>query len=119
MGARKYANKVTKIIPITLRANPAFIISGMVNFPEPYTIAFGGVATGSMNAQLAASTTGIANVTGKIPIATATAPTTGRNVDVVATFEVTSVRNMMSVATHKVRMNGCTVLKIVNPLPIH
>ena len=53
----------------------------MVILPEPKTIAFGGVATGSINAQLAANTTGIVKATGATPIATATAPTTGKNVE--------------------------------------
>lgn len=34
---------------------PAFIISGMLRYPDPKTIALGGVATGNINAQLAAS----------------------------------------------------------------
>ena len=65
-------------------------------YPLAKTIAFGGVATGSMNAQLAARTTGIVRATGAIPRATATAPTTGRNVDVVATLEVISVKNIIT-----------------------
>jgi hypothetical protein len=50
---------VTRKDPIMFKANPALIISWMVSFPEPKTIALGGVATGSINAQLAAKTTGI------------------------------------------------------------
>ena len=33
---------------------PDFIISGIVRYPEPNTMALGGVATGSIKAQLAA-----------------------------------------------------------------
>ena len=66
----------------------------MVILPEPNTIAFGGVATGSINAQLAANTTGIVKATGATPIATATAPTTGKNVEVVATLAAVSYTHL-------------------------
>ena len=52
-------------------------------------------------------------------IATATAPTTGRKVEVVATLEVTSVRNMIKAATQRVSTKGCTELNTVSPSPIH
>ena len=80
------------MIPIILSAKPARIISGIENLFAPKTIAFGGVATGSMKAQLAARTTGMVRETGSTPIDTATAPTTGKNVLVVATLDVISVR---------------------------
>ena len=100
------------------KAKPALIISGIVSLPEPKTIALGGVATGNMNAQLAANTTGIVRATGAIPKATATAPTTGKNVEVVATLEVISVRKMIKVATAKINTIGGTFSNIVNPCPI-
>ena len=90
----------------------------MVNFPEPNTIALGGVATGSINAQLAAKTTGIVKATGAIPSATATAPTTGKNVEVVATLEVISVKNIIKVATASISTMGGTFPRIVKPWPI-
>ena len=99
-------------------AKPALIISGMVILPDPKTIALGGVATGSMNAQLAANTTGIVKATGATPIATATAPTTGKNVDVVATLDVISVKNIIKVATASISTIGGTFSKIVKPSPI-
>ena len=68
------------MIPIILSAKPARIISGIENLFAPKTIAFGGVATGSIKAQLAARTTGMVRETGSTPIDTATAPTTGKNV---------------------------------------
>ena len=106
---------VTKKIPIIFKAKPAFIISGMVSLPEPKTIAFGGVATGNMNAQLAARTTGIVRATGAMPRATATAPTTGRKVEVVATFEVISVKKIIKVATAKINTMGGTLSRTVKP----
>ena len=105
-------------MPIIFSAKPAFIISGIVSLPEPKTIALGGVATGSMNAQLAARTTGIVRATGAISSATATAPTTGKNVEVVATLEVISVRKIIKVATANINTIGGTFSKTVKPCPI-
>src|SRR5690625_6116639 len=61
-------------------------------------MALGGVATGSMNAQVAAIATGIASSIGSIPMPAATAVATGRNVAAVAVFEVSSVRNRIPAA---------------------
>ena len=44
------------MIDTMLIQNPALAICGTVSSPEANTMAFGGVATGSMNTQLAAST---------------------------------------------------------------
>ena len=72
-----------------------------------------------MKAQLAAKTTGIVKATGAIPKATATAPTTGKNVEVVATLDVISVKNIIIVATANISTIGGTFSKIVSPCPIH
>ena len=85
-------------IPIRLSTNPALIIIGILNKPEPKTIAFGGVATGSIKAQLAAKVTGAANIIGLMPISIAIAPITGRNVAVVATLLVSSVKKIIITA---------------------
>ena len=58
-------------------------------------MAFGGVATGNIKAQLAAKQTGTVSDTGSTPIPIATAPKTGKKVEVVATFEVTSVKKKL------------------------
>ena len=47
-----------------LRPNPTRAISGSRTRPEPYTTAFGGVATGSMNAQEAARVAGNISING-------------------------------------------------------
>lgn len=99
---------MTKIIPMIFKAKPALIISGILNLLEPKTIALGGVATGNMNAQLAANTTGIVSDIGNTPMEMATAPTTGKKVLVVATLEVISVKNIIKVATHNIRIIGGT-----------
>ena len=80
-------------------------------------MAFGGVATGNMKAQLAAKHTGTVSDTGRTPIPTATAPKTGKNVEVVATLEVTSVRKIIKAATAKIKKIGGTVLRTLNPSP--
>lgn len=99
---------MTRRIPMIFNAKPALIISGILNLLEPKTIALGGVATGSINAQLAANTTGIVSDIGKTPMEMATAPTTGKKVLVVATLEVISVKNIIKEATHSIRIIGGT-----------
>ena len=61
-------------------------------------MAFGGVATGSMNAQVAARATGAASMSGATPVPRATPEATGRNVAAVAVFEVISVSSRMPTA---------------------
>ena len=80
-------------------------------------MAFGGVATGNMKAQLAARQTGTVRDTGSTPIPIATAPNTGKNVEVVATLEVTSVKKIIKVATASIKKIGGTVLNTLNPRP--
>ena len=82
-------------------------------------MAFGGVATGSINAQLAAKQTGIVKETGTTPIAIAKAPITGRKVLVVATLLVISVKNIIKVATAKIKIIGSTLWRTTRPWPIH
>ena len=45
-----YIRPVTRAIPMILSHNPALHICAIVTWPEPKTIALGGVATGIMNA---------------------------------------------------------------------
>ena len=97
-GARYNATRDTRKMPTMLSIIPARTIFGIVSIPEPKTIAFGGVATGSMKAQLAAKVTGTASTIGSKPDSMAMAPTTGRNVAVVAMLLVSSVRKMIIVA---------------------
>lgn len=81
-------------------------------------MAFGGVATGSIKAQLAARQTGTVKDTGRTPMPTATAPNTGRKVEVVATLLVTSVKKIINAATANIRNIGGTVLSTLKPSPI-
>ena len=80
--------------PIRFRVIPARIISPIFTSPVPKTIAFGGVATGSMNAHEADSVAGIIKRSGSIPIAVPSDPSTGRTISVVAVFDVSSVKNV-------------------------
>ena len=69
-------------------------------------MAFGGVATGNMNAQLAAKQTGTVSETGNTPIAIASAPKTGKKVVVVVTLLVISVKKIIKVATARIKSIG-------------
>ena len=71
-----------------------------------------------MNAQLAAKQTGTVNETGRTPIAIANAPNTGKNVVVVVTLLVISVKNIIKVATANIKRIGGTVLNTNKLLPI-
>src|SRR5699024_10148855 len=62
---------VTKKIPIIFNAKPALAISGIRKYPEPNTTAFGGVATGNMNAHDATTAAATINLYGWNPNATA------------------------------------------------
>ena len=52
------------IMKARFNQTPALAICGIETNPLPKTIAFGGVATGNINAALAANVTGIANSSG-------------------------------------------------------
>ena len=82
-------------------------------------MAFGGVATGNINAQLAAKQTGTVNETGNTPMAIASAPKTGKKVVVVVTLLVISVKKIIKVATARIKSIGGTVLSIKRLFPIH
>ncbi|HLS47556.1 MAG TPA: hypothetical protein VK012_03495, partial [Gemmatimonadales bacterium] len=60
--------------------NPVRIIRPIEIRPVPYTMAFGGVDTGSMNPHEAARAVGTTSVIGATPSPTASAPTIGRKV---------------------------------------
>src|SRR5690625_7213043 len=64
----------------------------MDTLPVPKTIAFGGVPTGSINAQLAAIAAGSINASGCTSTAIASPARTGRIIVAVAVFDVNSVR---------------------------
>jgi hypothetical protein len=54
-GRIKYTKIVSKIIERIFIQIPTRTISGILRYPDPKTTAFGGVATGSINAHEAAT----------------------------------------------------------------
>ena len=95
-GSRKIAAATISTRAAILTQNPPRTISLIVTLPVPNMIAFGGVPTGSMNAQLAAMAQGTMRRYGWISSAIAKAAMTGRIIVAVAAFEVISVRNSTS-----------------------
>ncbi len=96
----------TIITPMRLSHIPILAISGIRILLLPKMIAFGGVATGIMNAQDAEIVAGIINMKGCRPVATATAAKIGRIISVVAVFEVTSVRKVIEKQTRAIKRKG-------------
>ena len=80
--------------PIILRKNPTRAMSGILKYPLPNIIAFGGVATGNIKAHDADIVAGIIKRYGWILVATASAPNTGIIIVVVAVLDVTSVKKV-------------------------
>lgn len=94
-------------------------MSEIVSFPVPKTIAFGGVATGSMNARLDARTNGIDIFIGAIERAIAIDAAIGRKVDVVAVLDVSSVRNIINVVMRRITSHGLRFIINANDSPNH
>merc|ERR1711971_752646 len=79
----------------TLMMKPVFAMVAMVTRPLEKTMAFGGVAIGSMKALLAASVAGRRSRPGSMPMEQASLPSTGRRTVAVATLLVTSVKKVI------------------------
>src|SRR5690606_16093681 len=84
------APQLTMTVPIRFRSRPARIIDWIFRWPVANTMALGGVATGIMNAQLAAMAPGTVINRGFMSSDTASAPSKGRKAAAVAVLEVTS-----------------------------
>ena len=82
-------------------------------------MALGGVATGSINAKLDAKTSGMAIDIGATEIATAIDAAIGKKVDVVAVFEVNSVRKTMKVVIIRIISQGLSSTNKLNDVPNH
>ena len=82
-------------------------------------MALGGVATGSINAKLDAKTSGMAIDIGAAEIATAIDVAIGKKVDVVAVFEVNSVRKTMKVVIIRIISQGLSSTNKLNDVPNH
>ena len=79
----------------------------------------GGVATGSINAKLDAMTSGMAIDMGATEIATAMDVAIGKKVDVVAVFDVSSVRKTMKVVIRRMINQGLSPTNKLNDVPSH
>lgn len=86
-------------VEIIFSMTPTRIISVCLIRPVPKTIAFGGVATGSINAQEAPIPIIMTNTAGGRPICSAIAANTGTNKAAEAVLEANSVKNIMNAAT--------------------
>jgi len=72
-----------------------------------------------MNARLDAKTSGIAMFKGGIDVAIAIDAAIGRNVDVVAVFDVSSVKKMIKVTISKTIIQGFRLTAMINASPSH
>ena len=88
--------RTTSRTPMRLRAIPAQTILRIGTCPLAKTIALGGVATGSINANDADSAAGIIIKSGGIPFALAILAMIGSRTLVVAMLDVNSVKNVTS-----------------------
>ena len=82
-----------------LSINPARVMSLIRTMPEPNIIVLVGVATGNINAQLAAMVIGIINTTGSNPILIAMEAKIGVSAVTLAIFELISVKKTISTMT--------------------
>ena len=89
--------------------NPVFTISTILILPELNTTAFGGVATGSINAQDAAKTAEAISVIGERSMELAIAAKIGSIMLAVAVFEVISVKKLTDAITRSSTIKVGTV----------
>jgi len=99
--------------------NPVLAMSFMGTSPVANTIAFGGVATGSMKAQLAANVAGTISKAGGRSNALANSPMMGSNTFEVAVLLVTSVRKVTSKTTASTSRKGGRKSNTANCWPSH
>src|SRR5690625_7824746 len=97
----------------------ALSIWGIVPLPLPFIMAVGGVATGSINAQLAARVAGMTNGIGSCPIPMAEEARIGRSAAAVAVLLVISVRKMTTRITTSISSRMGRAPSPLTPLPIH
>jgi hypothetical protein len=100
-GSTKYTKKVNTMIDTIFIKKPLLTISGILKYPEPKTTAFGGVATGNIKAQDAATAAPTINTNGCTSIVIAIGAKTGNNIAVVARFDVISVKKLTAAISTK------------------
>ena len=92
--AIKYIATVIITTPSKLRTKPVLTICRMVIYSLPKTIALGGVATGIINANEVAIVAGIIKINGWTWNEMAMAANMGSIIDIVAVFDVISVKKV-------------------------
>lgn len=108
----KYTAMMTIATPMKLRMMPVLTICGTLILPLPNTTAFGGVATGSINAIDAESVAVIISRSGFISSATEIDASMGNIISVVAVLEIHIERN--AEATIKPNMIRCGLPPIMS-----
>ena len=97
-------------IPIKLSINPVLDISSTLRRFVPNMMAFGGVAAGIIKANEADIVAGSMNNKGLSSRLIARPAKTGKKVSTVATFEVSSVKKVISNDTDSIMITGWTPL---------
>lgn len=100
-STRVYIKQVIMRIPTIFSIKPVLIKSRIERNPVLYATAFGGVATGSMNARDEVRAAVSINKIGLIIRLTEVTAKIGIITDAIAVLEVTSVRNDTNIATNK------------------
>lgn len=79
-------------------------MSGILRYPEPKTTALGGVATGNINAQEAATVAETMRINGCTSMDRAIGASIGSSMAVVARFDVISVRKLTAAINISIKM---------------
>lgn len=106
------------MVSIILSTKPSFAMVRMGIFSVANTIAFGAVATGNMNAHVAAIAAGIINNSGARLDSIAAAASTGISKVAVAVFDVISVRKITDVEIINIVTNNGNTVSWLNDEPI-
>ena len=93
--------------PTRFIANPGAAICLTDTSPVPKMMALGGVATGSIKAIEADKVAGIISITGLIPVVIAIPARIGSTISVVAVFEVSSVKKVITMQIMSMIKKGC------------
>ena len=119
MGKIQYTAAVSMKIDIKFIQNPFLIISSILRIFDPKTTAFGGVATGSINAQEAATVAPTSKKNAFTSIVSERATSTGNSIAVVAKLDVISVKKLtIAIRINNKNKSGIALKKFIW-LPIH
>ena len=102
------------MIPIKFNTKPVLDMSMTFSLLVPKIMAFGAVAAGNIKARDAAIVAGSINNNGFSSRLMAKPAITGKKVSTVATFDVSSVKNVINVATAKIINKGWTPFNQIN-----